>query len=55
LQDLVNHGCDGLVGDWHGAQSLLRAVPPESLEHGRNSLDIGGIARHRADALSLVR
>jgi len=33
----------------------LRAVPPESLEHGRNSLDIGGIARHRADALSLVR
>src|SRR5438552_1484027 len=55
LQDLVNHGCDGLVCDWHGAQSHLRAVPPESLEHARNALDIGGIANHSSDALSLDR
>jgi len=33
----------------------LRAVPPESLEHARNSLDIGGIANHSPDALSLDR
>jgi hypothetical protein len=53
LKDLVDQGSDRLVRDRHGARSLSRAVPPEPLEYARNSLDIGGIANHGSDALSL--